>query len=210
MMLPPFGRTAASALVKAAAWATHHDRAPALFFATLDRLDGIDAIVLAADRAIALAACARARGSSDDAEIATLATRAQLDAQARGAVLVTPWDLLVVAAREADESLEGALTRVGIDRTALMRTLETVAQFDDEPGPRLRYVVVVRGNDFLDASNSYATLSDARRARAALRERAFGIPMGARDRSDPTPFWLRIPERIADATDVTIRDLEAP
>jgi len=41
-----------------------------------------------------------------------------------------------------------------------------------------------------------------------LRERAFGIPIGMRDRSDPTPFCLRIPERIAEATDVIIRDLE--
>jgi hypothetical protein len=208
-VLPPFGRTAASALVKGVAWAAHHDRGAALFFATLDRLEGIDAILPAADRAIALAACARERAPSDDADVATLATLAQLDAESHGAALVTPSSLLAVAAREAGASLDRALARVGVDRAQLMQTIETSANRDEAPGPRSRYVVVVRGHDFLDASNTYQTLSDARRVRAALRERAFGIPMGIRDRADPTPFWLRIPERIAEATDVTIRDLEA-
>jgi len=206
-VLPPFGRIAASALVKAAAWAAHHDRAAALFFATLDRLAGIDAILPAADRAIALAACACKRTQNDD--VAMLATQAQLDADLDGAAIVTPAYLIAVAAREAGASLDGALARVGVDRAQLMQSVQTSTHFDEAPGPRSRYVVVVRGNDFLDASNAYDTLNDARRARAALRERAFGIPMGARDRADPTPFWLRIPERIAEASDVIIRDLEA-
>jgi len=32
--------------------------------------------------------------------------------------------------------------------------------------------------------------------------------VGIRDRADPTPFWLRIPKRIAEATDISIRDLD--
>lgn len=185
----------------------HHNRAAALFFATLDRLDGIDSILPAADRALALAACARE--TPDDGDVANLASQAQRDAAASGAPLVTPAHLLAVAEREAGETLGRALARAGVDREQLMRTIETRTHLDAAPGARSRYVVVVRGNDFLDASNTYDTLNDARRARAALRERAFGVPMGIRDRADPTPFWLRVPERIAEATDVTIRDLEA-
>ena len=123
-------------------------------------------------------------------------------------MLVTPLHLLRVAAREGGPALDRALATVGIDRAELVHAIEAIADTDEAPGPSARYVVVVRGRDFLDAANSYETLNEANRARAALRERAFGIPIGMRDRSDPTPFCLRIPERIAEATDVIIRDLE--
>lgn len=124
-----------------------------------------------------------------------------------GAALVRPLHLLRIATREGGATLDRALATVGINGAELMHAIETIADTDEVPGPSARYVVVVRGNDFLDSSNSYDTLNEAKRARAALRERAFGIPLGMRDRADPTPFWLRIPERIAEATDITIRDL---
>ena len=205
---PPFGRIAASALVKAAAWTTHHDPAAALFFATLDRLPGIDAIVPSADRAVALTACERAQNAADADVLAVLALRAQSDARDEDAPLVTPHHLLAVTLRASAATLDRALSRVGVARAELLRAVDPIACLDEAPGPSARYVVVVRGNDFLDASNAYDTLNDARRARAALRERAFNIPMGMRDRADPTPFWLRVPERIAEATDISIRDLD--
>ena len=156
---------------------------------------------------MALAAYPRTQPVRDD-ELAQRAIAAQAHAQVLGAALVTPLHLLRVATRDGGASLDRALATVGIGRPELMHAIEAIADTDEAPGSSARYVVVVRGNDFLDSSNAYDTLNEAKRARAALRERAFGIPLGMRDRADPTPFWLRIPERIAEATDITIRDLE--
>jgi hypothetical protein len=126
---------------------------------------------------------------------------------------IRPLDLACAAAESNREQIDSALRLLHISSEHLIEQMKNagLAAIEDampiSHAEAAKYAVVVTGQDFVDDTNRYSTLDQAKRAQDILRARIKGESLSELITSADGFILIQMPERLRDARSIEIREL---